>query len=296
GDFDGDGRVDIFVANDVSENFLFKNLGNGKFEEIAMDQGVALSGNGDEQGSMGVDSGDYDLDGNPDIVVTNYQKQLNALYRSDGPIGFSDLATKHGLGDTCLPLVSWGTGFADFDSDGWPDLFIANGHLEDRIKEYDDSSTYLQENQIFRNRSGRFQDVSVSSGPAFSEKKSSRGAAFGDVDGDGDIDVVVNNSRGSVSLLINETKTTNSWVTLDLRGRVNRFAIGAKAAVHSGGKIYRAEVRSGGSYVSQNDLRLHFGLGTATSIDKVTVRWSSGKTSEHPGLALGRVHRLDEPN
>jgi hypothetical protein len=298
-DYDDDGWIDIYVANDVSDNFLFRNLGDGRFENVALNLGVALGTDGVEQGSMGVDAGDFDRDGRFDIIVTNYQKQLNALYRQEGKFGFSDVSVIQ-LGNTCYPNVAWGTGFVDLDCDAWPELFVANGHLEDRIGEYDQSSTFLQENQVYVNERGRFREVTNAAGPALTEKKSSRGAAFGDIDNDGDIDIVVCNSRDRPSLYINGGGGPNgapqdAWVLLDLRGRKNRFAIGARVVLEAGGLRQIGEVRSGGSYVSQNDLRLHFGLGAAERVDRVTIRWPEGKTSTLEGLEARRIHRIEEP-
>jgi hypothetical protein len=294
-DFDGDGLADLYVANDTSDNFFLRNLGEGKFENIALTAGVALSANGDELGSMGIDVGDCNRDGKFDIIVTTFQKQLNALYVGMRKNFFVDIAMKQGLGETCLPMVSWGTKFADFDNDTWLDLFIANGHLEDQIDRFDQSSSYLQQNQYFKNLGGGvFKDVSNEVGPGLKEKLSSRGAAFGDIDNDGDIDIVVSNSRGRPSLLINEGGNTRSWIELELRGRKNRFAIGATARVTTGGVTQMATVRSGASYASQNDLRLHFGLGAAETAETIEVRWPEGQVEVFGPLAARRLHRLEE--
>ena len=293
-DYNGDGRVDLFVANDVSDNFLFENLGGGRFENVGMIRGVGVSGNGDEQGSMGVSAGDYDRDGDFDLNVTNYQEQLNCLYKREEQFGYLDFAMSHGLGERSLPLVGWGTGLFDFDGDGWVDLFIANGHLEDRIEEFDESSFYLQPNQLYKNAKGRFEDVSQRAGKALEERKSSRGAAFGDIDNDGDIDIVISNSRQGPSVLVNQGGNRNSWVQFDLRGKKNTRAIGARVTVEAGGAKQVGEVRSGGSYVSQNDLRLHFGLGDAEKVDRVTIRWPSGKTKIVEQLEARKIHRIQE--
>jgi hypothetical protein len=293
-DYNVDGLVDIYVANDVSDNFLWQNLGGGRFKNVAFELGVAFDANGDEQGSMGVDAGDYDRDGQLDIIVTNFQKQLNALYHHEGPLGYVDRVMAHGLGSTSLPMVGWGTGFFDFDHDGWLDLFVANGHLEDRIHEYDQSSTYLQPNQLFRNLGGRFEEASDRAGPAFQERHSARGAAFGDIDNDGDVDIVVSNSRQRPSLLVNESVKRGNWIRIELRGKKNRFAIGARVRVNAGGAVHAAELRSGHSYVSQNDLRLHFGLGEASIADKVEVRWPGGGATVRERREAGKTHRIDE--
>lgn len=300
-DFDLDGHLDIYVANDRTDNFLFINQGDGTFEERGLDYGMSVSANGDEQGSMGVGLGDYDNDGDLDLIVTNYQKQLNALYELDGMDGASDRALGAGIGEFCLPLVSWGTGFYDLDLDGWRDLFIATGHLEDNISAYDQSSTYLQQNQLFRNEPGPqgrgrvFRELGGRAGPALEEWKSSRGAGFGDLDGDGDIDIVVNNSRDRPSLLVNEAEPRGSWVMLDLRRpERNRFALGARVRLVAGGLTQSGEVRSSGSYAGQNDLRLHFGLGAAKKVDRLEIRWPDGAEQVIEDLPAGRVHRIEQ--
>jgi hypothetical protein len=293
-DFDGDGWPDIYVANDVSDNFLLKNTGKGAFEHLGLELGAAVSTDGTEQGSMGVTAGDFDRDGGFDLLVTNYHKQLNALYHHEGDPGFSDQALGKGLGESTIPKVSWGTKLFDADADGWLDLFIANGHLEDNIRHYDDSSEYEQKNQLFRNVNGKFVEIGDQAGSALQEKLSSRGAAFGDIDNDGDIDIVVCNSRGAPSLLINERSNTNSWVRLKLVGKKNLFAIGARVTITAGGATQTDEIRSGGSYCSQNDLRVFFGLGDAKKIDSIEVRWPGGETKVYEGLDVDRQHELAE--
>lgn len=294
-DYDRDGRMDLFVANDTTENNLLHNLGDGRFEDVALQSGVALSANGDELGNMGVDVADFNRDGRLDIIVSTFQKQLDALYRSEGNGFYSDVAMAQGLGETCLPMVSWGVKFFDFDHDAWLDLFIANGHLEDHIHEYDHSSTYLQQNQLFRNTGGGvFKEVSGQAGAAFEERFSSRGAAFGDLDGDGDVDIVVSNSRDRPSVLFNEGGNKRSWILLQLEGRRNRFGVGALVKVTAGGVTQMAEVHSGSSYVSQNDLRLHFGLADAEAVEKVEVEWPEGLRETFESLPARRVHRIVE--
>jgi len=293
-DFDDDGYPEIYVANDGSENFLFHNLRNCTFEEIGLKAGTALDMNGDEQGSMGVDIADYNGDGLFDIIVLNYQKQSNALYQNMGNMIFKDVCMSAGIGADSLPLVSWAPKFFDYDNDGTLDLFITSGHLEDRIEEYDQSSTYLQSNQLFKGvGGGKLKDISKQAGPGLQFKRSSRGAAFGDIDNDGDIDIVVLCSRDRPLLLINEGGNRRNWVQLQLVGnKPNFFAIGAKVTLKVGPRTYVDEVRSGGSYASQNDLRLHFGLGDAPGVDLVEIRWPDGQTQTIKGVLPRRLNRV----
>ena len=291
-DLDGDGKPDIFVANDGSENFLFRNKGDGTFEEIGLEAGVAFDINGDEQGSMGVDVGDIDGDGRLDIVVTNYQKQTNALYRRNDDGYYNDASLQSGIAADALPLVSWGTGFFDADNDGALDIFIASGHLEDQIHRYDQSTTYKQRNQLFVGAGdGTFKDHSKLAGSGLLQVDTTRGAAFGDLDNDGDIDIVLCNSRGTASVLINTAKAAGNWFGLELVGKRDRFAIGARATLHTGTRKQIREVRSGASYVSQNDLRVHFGIGAATSAG-VEILWPGGALEKIESVPIGRYSRV----
>ncbi|MGQ9588721.1 MAG: CRTAC1 family protein [Planctomycetota bacterium] len=292
-DFDDDGYPEIYVANDGSENFLWKNLRDGTFKNIGLEAGVALDMNGDEQGSMGVDIADFNGDGLFDVVVLNYQKQTNALYQNMGNLVFRDVGMRTGIAADSLPLVCWSPKFLDYDNDSILDLFITCGHLEDRIDEYDHSSWYLQPNQLFRGLGdGTFRDISKEAGEGLSFRRSSRGAAYGDIDDDGDIDVVVCCSRDRPLLLLNQGGNRNGWVKLQLVGRKpNLFAIGAKVALRAGGKLYVDEVRTGGGFASQNDLRLHFGLGDR-AVEKVEIRWPDGEVEEVKGVTPRRVNRI----
>ena len=275
-DYDDDEDLDIFVANDGTENFLYQNNGDGTFTDVAWMAGVESDERGNPQGSMGVDFGDYDNDGTLDLVVTNFQRQLNAFYRNDGDGFFTDAAFLVGLGYS-LPYVSWGAGFFDFNNDAQRDLFIANGHIQNAIEQYDKSSTYLQPNQLLLNDGvDRFVNTSAEAGTGLQIRKASRGVAFGDYDNDGDIDILINNAHDTPDLLRNETNDDH-WISIKTIGtKSNRDGIGARIQIQVGNLTQTAEVRSGASYMSQNDMRVHFGLGPAEKIDRVEVRWPSG--------------------
>ncbi len=279
-DYDNDGWPDLYVANDAGPNFLYHNKHDGTFEEVGLVSGVALSEDGQELGSMGVDVADYDHDGNFDIFVTNFTDQADNLYRNLGPKGFTDMAWASGLGQGSYPLVKWGTGFVDVDNDGWLDVLIANGHVYPQVDAIPGGPQYRQPMQLFLNRqNGTFVDVSAASGLNALPLESRRGAAFGDINNDGNVDVVLLNIGETPTLLINRTANTNHRVLFRLIGtKSNRAAIGARVTVTSRSFKQMNEVRSGASYLSQNDLRLHFGLGSDDLMTSVEVLWPSGKT------------------
>ncbi|MHC4324013.1 MAG: CRTAC1 family protein [Planctomycetota bacterium] len=278
GDYDNDGDTDIFVANDVGENFLFQNDGSGKFEEVGLMTATAYDLHGDEQGSMGVDCGDYDNDGFLDFYVTSYQGQLATLYRNLGSGMFEDVTLVTGSGTGTLPHVTWGNSFVDFDNNGNRDLFIACGHLQDNVEKYDDTTTYTAQNILLMNTGdGKFIDVSDQSGDGMKVKLSSRGAAFDDLDNDGDIDVVILNSRREPTILRNDSPTKNHWLQVRLRGtKTNRDGIGARVKISAGDLTLIDEVHSGHGYQSHYGTRLHFGLGNRDKIDRIEVRWIGG--------------------
>ncbi len=277
GDMDNDGDVDIFVANDTTPNLLYRNNPDAvKMTEDALFSGVALSEEGRAYSGMGANLGDFDNDGYLDIVITNFQDQTNSLYHNAQSGFFTEVSFAKGIGEKSLPYLAWGVDFVDFDNDGWLDLFIANGHLDDNIAEIDPIGTYAQPNQLFlSNRGVNFSEVAD---PAMAMRKVSRGAAFGDIDNDGDIDVVVSNLKDLPTVLRNDSSNTAQWLGVKLIGtHCNRDGIGARVTVVSGGLTQIREVKSGSGYLSQNDLRLHIGLENATSVDTLTVRWLCGK-------------------
>ena len=291
-DYDGDGDVDLFVAGDVTPNLLYRNDG-GRFVEVGVLAGVAFDDAGKALAGMGVDAGDYDSDGRLDLVVTNYQWETNNLYQNLGSGLFSDRTFPSGVGVPALRYMGWGTVFFDYDNDGDRDLFVANGHLDDNVELFS-SATYPQQNQLFRNDGqGRFADVTGAAGPGLALRQVSRGAAAGDYDEDGDLDLVVSNNNQPAQLLHNDGGNRNHWLGIELVGGdppvaasagqggprprfSNRHGIGALVKVVADGLMQSDEVRSGSSYLSQDDLRLFFGLGAARQAELVEIRWPGG--------------------
>jgi hypothetical protein len=287
-DFDNDGWPDIFVANDSMPNYLWRNKRNGTFEEVAMEAGCALSGDGRAQSNMGIAVGDYDNDGWLDLLVTHFSEDYNTLYHNDHG-QFEDVTYQAGLGTVRYTQLAWGTGFLDFDNDGWKELFVANGHIYPQADQA--GNHYFQENQLFRNlRDGRFSLIPAQES-GFAEAHSSRGAAFGDLRGDGRIDIVVNNIDSQPSLYELARTPSGRWVRFRLVGvTCNRDAIGARVSVTAGGLTQIDEVRSADSFVSSSDVRLHFGVANAALIDKVEIRWPDGSVQHHSGLTPDREY------
>lgn len=277
-DFDGDGRPDIFVANDSNPNYLYRNKGDGTFEEIGVPAGVAYSGNGKEMSSMGVAVGDYDNDGRMDLFVTTFANDNYVLFHNDGNGFFSDLSYPSGVGEPTIPYLGWATFFLDYDNDGRKDLFAANGHVypevDGRINE-----TYRQPLQLFRNVGrGKFREVSSQTGLRVLTPRSARAGAYCDYDNDGDIDMLISNIDDRPQLLENVGGNGSNWMELRLAGAAgNRDAIGAQVKVVAGDLTQYDHVRAGGSFLSGNDLRLHFGLAEAKAADVIEIRWPSGK-------------------
>ena len=293
-DLDDDGWPDVYVANDSTPNLFFRNLRNGRFAEEALQSGLAVTPDGREQAGMGVDAGDFDGDGRLDIVKTNFSQDYTTLYRNEGDGLFADASFRSGLGTTLGPYLGWGVGLVDLDNDGRLDVFIANGHVYPDVGRTG-LSTYRQRNQVFRNDGGgRFRHITEEAGGPLLLEESSRGAAFGDYDNDGDIDILTSVIDETPRLLRNEA-VGNHWITLGLEGtKSNRAAIGAKVTLEAGGRRQVVEVRSGGSYISHNDLRVHFGLGAASSVDRVSIRWPSGSVETTGRLAADGMYRVRE--
>ena len=294
GDVDNDGDVDIFVANDTTPNLLYRNDQEGaQMTEDALFSGVALSEEGRAYSGMGTNLGDFDNDGYLDIVITNFQDQTNSLYHNAQSGFFNEVSFTKGIGEKSLPYLAWGVDFVDFNNDGWLDLFIANGHLDDNIAEIDPIGTYAQPNQLFLNNQGiSFSEITDK---AIATQKVSRGTAFGDIDNDGNIDIVVSNLKDSPTVLRNDGGNTERWLTVKLVGtHCNRDAIGARVTVVSGGLTQIREVKSGSGYLSQNDLRLHFGLDAAKSVDTLTIRWLCGKVQTLRDLETNQMLIISE--
>jgi hypothetical protein len=295
-DLNDDGRPDIFVADDSTPNYLYRNNGNGRFTDISYISGTAVSEDGGEMAGMGVAVCDYDHSGRFSLYVTNFEDQSNSLYRNDGNLTFTDAATSAGIGATTVPYLGWGTGCVDFDNDGWPDLFVVNGHVYPQVDALANGAKYRERKLVFRNNgNGTFADVSDLAGAALHLLQPSRGAAFGDLDNDGRIDVVVENIDGAPLILHNDSPPTSHWLSLQLIGaRSNRLAIGAKIKIVVGQVSQIDEVRSGGSYLSQNDLRVHFGLGSADKVDRIEIRWPSGTSETLHNLAADHIYTVKE--
>lgn len=296
GDYDADGWPDLFVANDSTPNLLFRNRHDGSFTEEALMAGVAYSGEGVTQGCMGTAWGDYDNDGLFDLFVTNFADEYNALYKNEGGGFFADVSFAAGIGAAPAELVSWGTGFFDYDHDGDRDLFVANGHTYPQADLPRVNSSYQQGNSLFESRGGRLVEVSAAAGPGFALRRVSRGTSFADYDGDGDIDLFILNLNGPPTLLRNDGEHDNHYLLVRTVGtKSNRDGIGARVSISIGGQTQHAEVQSGGSYLSHNDLRLHFGLGKAKRVDRLEVRWPSGTVQVLSDIAADQVLTVVEP-
>ena len=286
-DYNNDGWPDIYVANDSTPSLLFRNNRDGTFTEVGVLSGVAYNDEGREQSGMGTDAADFDGDGWLDIVKTNFEQDTSSLYRNRGGDSFDDVTFANGLGVN-TSFVGWGTGFLDFDNDGWPDIFMASGHIYPEVDTLSDSS-FHQRKILYHNKGdGTFEDVSLRAGPGLLLKRASRGVAFGDLFNRGQTDIVINNLGDRPSLLCNQTAFKNQALTLQLVGKApNQLAIGARATVTANGHLMLGEVRSGGSYLSQNDLRLRFGLGKAQKANRIEIRWPDGHKDTLTDIAGG---------
>ena len=295
-DFNNTGRPDIYITNDSTPKFLYKNLGNGKFEEIGFESGTAFSNDGSEQASMGIAVGDYNHTGRPSLYVNNFENENPDLFRNDGDWNFTEVSFPSGLAMAALPWVKWGTAFIDLDNDGWLDLITVDGHVYPQTDLIPSDPGYRQPKILSLNQGdGTFCDASDQTGAALQEKQVSRGLAVADLFNDGNVDVVIENLDGSPMILKNNGVPGRNWVSFELAGtKSNRLALNARIKIVAGGMTQTDEIHSGGSYLSQNDLREHFGLGSATKIDSVEIRWPSGAVERLSNLPADRFYSVLE--
>ena len=295
-DFNNTGRPDIYVANDSTPKFLYKNEGNGKFKDIGLESGTAVSEDGSEQASMGIAIGDYLHTGRPSLYVTNFSDENDLLYRNDGNWNFTDVSYPSGVALPSLPWVKWGAAFADLDNDGWLDLIAVSGHVYPQVDTLPSGGGYRQPKLLHLNqKDGTFCDASDQVGPALKEKRVSRGLAVGDLFNDGNVDIVIGDIDGAPMILKNPGVPGRHWVSFELAGtKSNRLALNARVKIVAGGITQTEEIHSGGSYLSQNDLRVHFGLGSAKKIDSVEIRWPSGKMETLTDLAADQFYAVLE--
>ena len=305
-DFNGDGWIDIFVSDDGEDNLLWINQRNGTFKESALAAGVAVTSDGKAEASMGVDAGDFDNDGSEDLIMTELTSQGSNLYLNDGTGRFRDASAASGLSALTLPYTGWGTSFFDFDNDGWLDTLAVNGTIISEAGRKPGTFPYDQKKLLLRNlQNGRFERVTEQAGAVFELSESGRGAAFGDIDNDGDIDVLVGNDAGPVRLLINNVGNRNHWIGLRLVGQPSagaaakgggvRDMLGARVGImRSSGPTLWRRVRSDGSYASANDPRVLVGLGDSAEAPRIQVRWPDGRTEDWPATAIDRWTTLQE--
>ena len=295
-DFNNTGRPDIYIANDSTPKYLYQNLGSGKFKDIGLESGTAVSEDGTEQASMGIAVGDYDHSGRPSLYVTNFSDENDLLYHNRGDWNFAEDSYPSGLALPSLPYVKWGTAFVDLDNDGWLDLITVTGHVYPQVDSLPSGARYREPKILSMNqKDGSFCDASTQAGPALMEKRVSRGLAIGDMFNSGNMDVVIGDLDGAPMLLKNEGVPGRHWVSFELAGtKSNRLAIGARLKLIAGGMTQTDEIHSGGSYLSQNDLRIHFGLGTAAKIDSLQIRWPSGHVDTIINLAVDKFYSVHE--
>lgn len=295
-DFENTGRPDIYVANDSTPNSLYRNSGNGKFEDFGLVSGTALSEDGGEQASMGIAVGDYDHTGRPSLHVTDFANENDDLYRNDGHWNFTEVSYPAAIALDSLPWVKWGTAFVDLDNDGWLDLLTVDGHVYPQVDQLGSGSGYRQPDLLQMNQGdGTFCNASTEAGPAIQMRRAARGLAVGDLFNDGNMDAVIEDLDGKPMVLRNRGIPGRHWVSFELAGtKSNRLALNARVRIVAGGMTQTSQVLSGGSYLSQNDLRVHFGLGSAKTIDTVEVRWPSGRVDTMHNLASDKFYSVLE--
>ena len=294
-DFDRDDDPDIYVANDLVRNFLYRNNGNGTFQDVAYAAGVGFDGNGKPQAGMGVDCGDVDGNGYPELFVTNFSEELNTLYENNGDGVFADVTQKAGLGSGFLPL-GFGTKMFDVDNDGDLDVHVTNGHVIDNVKLFQPNLAYEQKDLLYENQGGKFRDISASAGPALQAARVGRGLAVADFDNDGYLDVAITSVGRRAVLLRNTGMRKGSWLQIHAQGTSsNRFGLGATVRVRAAGIVQVREINNAASYLSSNDTRLHLGLGAASVVEELEVRWPSGQRQMLKAVAANQILTVKEP-
>jgi enediyne biosynthesis protein E4 len=295
-DFEEDGRLDLFVTNDGQPNYLYHNDGDSHFTDVAYAAGVAVSQDGAEQANMGLALGDFLHTGHMSIAITHFNEEYMALYRNDGDMTFSDSSYASGIAPATTPYVGWGDGFFDFDNDGWPDFFMVNGHVYPQVDGINIDVKYREPKLLFLNqRNGTFQNISKLVGAAIQIPQVSRGAAFGDLFNDGRVDIVIENLEGQPMILRPQGGPTNHWISFELEGtKSNRLALNARVKITAGDLVQNGQVLSGGSYLSQSDSRIHFGLGRHEQVDRAEVRWPGGNAELLTNLAADHFYKVKE--
>jgi enediyne biosynthesis protein E4 len=295
-DFNNDGLLDLFVANDGEPNYLYRNDGNGRFTDVALDAGVAVNVDGSEQANMGVALGDYEHKGLFSLAISHFSDEYAALFRNNGALNFTDVSYASGIARGTTPYVGWGDAFFDLDNDGWPDLIIVNGHVYPQVDTKDIGTAFHEPKLLYLNQhDGTFRDISKLAGPAIQVPQVSRGLAVGDLFNDGRLEIVVENLEGEPMILQTQGGPRNHWVSFELEGsKGNRLALNARIRATAGDLVQLDQVQSGGSYLSQSDLRIHFGLGTHEKVDKLEVFWPSGKVETLTNVGADRFYILKE--
>jgi len=295
-DFDNDGKLDLFVTNDGEANYLYRGDGAGKFEDVALTSGVAANEDGVEQANMGVALDDYSHDGRMSILISHFDIEYAALYHNEGGMNFADVSRASGIARGTQGYVGWGDAFVDFSNDGWQDFFLVNGHVYPQVDSTHTATKFLQPKLLFLNqRDGTFKNVSNRVGPALQIPQVSRGMAVGDLFNDGRMEAVVENLVGQPMILRPESGPQNHWISFQLEGvKSNRLALNARIRATAGDLVQLGEVLSGGSYLSQHDLRIHFGLGAHAVLDKADVLWPNGKRETLSNLAADRFYVVRE--
>ena len=295
-DFDNDGKLDLFVTNDGEANYLYRNNGYGKFSDVGLASGVAANEDGVEQANMGVAVGDYLHTGRMSLLISHFDNEYAALYRNDGNMNFTDASLASGIARGTKGYVGWGDAFVDFDNDGWLDYFVVNGHVYPQVDGAHQDAKYREPKLLFENqRDGTFKNISKQVGPAIQAQQVSRGMAIGDLFNDGHLEAVIENLVGQPMILRPEDGPPNHWISFQLEGvKCNRLALNARVRATAGDLVQLGEVISGGSYLSQNDLRIHFGLGKHESVDKAEILWPDGKTERVTNLSADRFYSIRE--